>query len=163
MELRKHINFRNVFLIVYFLCIIFYVVVGLQPAKAHDYEVSGSLSIPSIGLDSDITTLELKNRKLETPDTIVGSYSRSNSKTLLIGHSTTVFEKLNQVELDDEIIYNGRLYYVDDIKIQAREDIVMMDLLKPEDNDALVVMTCAGELLGGGEATHRLIINASIR
>jgi sortase (surface protein transpeptidase) len=39
----------------------------------------------------------------------------------------------------------------------------MMDLLKKEDREALVVMTCAGELLGGGEATHRLIVNASVR
>ena len=163
MELKRHINFRNVFVVLYVVAFAIYLIIGLQPAKAHDYEISGAFSIPSIGLESDVTTLELKNRKLDTPDTIVGSYSRSDGKTLLIGHSTTVFQGLDQVKLGDEFVYNGKSYYVDDISVMAREDISMMDLLKKEDRETLVVMTCAGELLGGGEATHRLIITASVR
>lgn len=163
MELKKHISFKNVFLTFYVLAFVIYVIVGLRPAKASDYEISGAFSIPSIGLNSDVTNLELKNRKLDTPDTIVGSYSRSDNKTLLIGHSTTVFENLDQVKLNDEIVYNGRSYFVNDIKTQAKEDIIMMDLLKSDEKDSIVVMTCAGELLEGGDATHRLIITASAR
>ena len=163
MELKKHINFRNVFLIVYIMAFAIYVIVGLSPAKAHDYKVSGSFAIPSINLVSDVTTLEITNRKLDTPDTIVGSYSRAQNKTLLIGHSTTVFQNLDRVGMGDELIYNGVSYYVNDIVIRKKEDISMIDLLKKEDNETLVVMTCAGELLGGGEATHRLIVTASVR
>lgn len=163
MELRKHIYFRNMFLIMYFLSVIVYVVIGLQPAEAHDYTVSGSLSIPSIGLSSDVTTLELNNRRLDTPDTIVGSYSRVSNKTLLIGHSTTVFSDLNRVKKGDEIFYNNKTYRVDDIAVLAREDISMVDLLEHEEKDTLVVMTCAGKLLGEGKATHRLIITASVQ
>lgn len=163
MELRKHISFRNVFIFVYCLSVALYILIGLQPAKARDYVVSGTLSIPAISLNSDVTTLELKNRRLDTPDTIVGSYAVENNKTLLIGHSTTVFSDLPRVRLGDEIIYNDKVYRVDEMVVLAREDISMIDLLKHEERDTLVVMTCAGELLGEGEATHRLIITASVQ
>lgn len=163
MELKRHISFKNLFFVVYVLAFVVYIVIGLQPAKAHDYEISGQLDIPGIGLTSDVTTLEINNRKLDTPDTIVGSYSRNDNKTLLIGHSTTVFQNLDDVKEGDEVRFNSKTYYVNNIVIQAKEDISMAELLKKEDNDTIVLMTCAGELLGGGEATHRLIITASIR
>lgn len=163
MELRRHVNFKNIFIVVYVLAFVLYIIIGLQPAKAHNYDVSGQLYIPKIDLVSDVTTLELNNKKLDTPDTIVGSYSRNDNKTLLIGHSTTVFQNLDQVQIDDMIRLDNQIYYVDDIVVQAKDDISMMNLLKKEDKDTLVIMTCAGELLSGGDATHRLIITASIR
>ena len=161
--IRKHLDARKTFLTVYFLAFAVYIIIGLQPAQAQNYDVSGSLSIPVIGLTSDVTTLELKDKKLDTPDTIVGSYSRVDSKVLLIGHSTTVFQDLDKVTLGDEIVYNDKTYYVDDITTLKKEEISMTNLLQREDKDTLVVMTCAGELLGEGEATHRLIITASVR
>ena len=163
MIIRKHLDARKTFLTVYFLAFAVYIIIGLQPAQAQNYDVSGSLSIPVIGLTSDVTTLELKDKKLDTPDTIVGSYSRVDSKVLLIGHSTTVFQDLDKVTLGDEIVYNDKTYYVDDITTLKKEEISMTNLLQREDKDTLVVMTCAGELLGEGEATHRLIITASVR
>jgi sortase (surface protein transpeptidase) len=36
----------------------------------------------------------------------------------------------------------------------------MKELLKAEDTDTLVLMTCAGELMSNNDATHRLIVTA---
>ena len=161
MELKKHFNSKVLFFTLYYVAFAIYIIIGLQPAKATDYNISGSIVIPSIDLVSDVTSLSLNNGKLDTPDTIVGSYSRNDNKTLLIGHSTTVFQALNQLNLGDEIQYNGQSYRVDEVAIVAKGDISMAKLLKGETTDNLVVMTCAGELLGNGDATHRLIVTAS--
>ena len=161
MELKRHLDLRYIFVGVYVLFFLIYIVLGLQPAEAAvSYEVSANLSIPSIGLNSDVTSLSLRDGHLDTPDTIVGSFSRAKNKTLLIGHSTTVFEHLDSVQIGDEIVYNDRVYSVISREIQAKADISMARLLQAADNEMLVLMTCAGELLDGGDATHRLIITA---
>ena len=103
----------------------------------------------------------MDNDKLNTPDTIVGSYTRAENKTLLIGHSTTVFQDLDQVKMSDYINYNNKTYQVNDIELLEKSDIDMNDALKTTDKDTIVIMTCAGTLLEGGDATHRLIITAS--
>ena len=89
--------------------------------------------------------------------------NKNENKTLLIGHSTTVFSELNRVQLKDKIIYDGRDYLVNKIETWKKELINMGRLLKAEEKDTIVLMTCAGELLGEGDATHRLIITASVR
>lgn len=163
MELRKHFDWRYAFIGLYFLAFAIYIIVGLQPAQATEYEKTGEITIPSIGLRSETVGLELVGRKLETPDVLVGSYTKNENKTLLIGHSTTVFSELNLVQLKDKIIYDGRDYLVNKIENWKKELISMGRLLKAEEKDTIVLMTCAGELLGEGDATHRLIITASVR
>ena len=161
MELRKrHLDGKKIFAGLYALVFAAYLVIGLQPAEAVQYEVAAELDIPSIGLVADVTQLSLGNDGVETPETIVGSYSRTKNKTLLIGHSSTVFENLKDVGLRDEIDYNGNTYHVVGIHKMAKSDINMNQLLKTEDKDTLVIMTCAGQLLDGGDATHRLIVTA---
>ena len=71
MELKRRIDYRNVFIIIYFLVFIGYFVIGLLPANASDYQISGSVIIPSIGLESEVTDIGVQNGKLDTPDTIV--------------------------------------------------------------------------------------------
>ena len=137
-----------------------YIVVGLQPVEAADYDIAAELNIPSLGLEADVTTLTLDNNKLDTPDAIVGSYTRAENKTLLIGHSTTVFQNLNQVELGNEISYSGNNYRVAEIKTIPKSAINMNKILAGSDKDTIIIMTCAGELLDGGDATHRLIVTA---
>ena len=44
--------------------------------------------------------------------------------------------------------------------LPAGEKIDMDKLLKTSRQDTVVIMTCAGKLLDGGDATHRLIITA---
>lgn len=137
-----------------------YMILGLKPAEARHYEISGELSIPSIGLVSDVTALQLENRRLDTPDTIVGSYSEDISKILLIGHSTTVFENLHNIKLEESIEYNNNTYRVVKTETLPKAKINMGSLLSPADIQTLVIMTCAGNPVGEKDATHRLIVTA---
>ena len=131
-----------------------------MPADAVNHVISSSLNIPSIDLVSDVTKLEVENRSLKTPDSIVGSYSNADNKTLLIGHSSTVFHDLNRVMVGDIIQYDGIMFIVDNIELLPKKNIRMDDILADEDNNTLILMTCAGEDLGAGDATHRLILTA---
>ena len=160
MELKKRLEFRKVLVGAYFVLLAMYLVVGLQPAEATNYEIATELSIPSIGLDSDVTILQVEERELKTPETIVGSYGRARNKTLLIGHSTTVFQDLEEVKLGDVIMYDDAPYKVFAIELVEKAEINMNEILAPADEETLVLMTCAGTLLDGGDATHRLIVTA---
>ncbi|MBR3253043.1 sortase [Candidatus Saccharibacteria bacterium] len=157
---RRRFDFRKIVTLFYVAAFTTYLILGFQPAEATHYEISGSLNIPSIGLVSDVTTLELKDRKLDTPNTIVGSYTRYDSKIFLIGHSTTVFKNLNQVKVGSIIEYNGKKYQIVDTKTLAKSEIDMNILLAPEAHNTLVIMTCAGEILENQDATHRFIVTA---
>ena len=160
MELRKHLDSRFVFVSLYVFALILYIIYGLQPAEAVNYDISTSLRIPNIDLVADVTALELNGGKLDTPDTIVGSYSNHSNKTLLIGHSTTIFNRLDEIKLEDELEYDSVLYRVIAIDLMLKSNVNMEKLLEFEKKDTLVLMTCAGTLLNGGDATHRLIITA---
>lgn len=163
MELKKRLNARAVLIGLYAVVFVVYVIVGLKPAEAVQvYEISAELNIPSIDLVSDVTTLQLENRELKTPDTIVGSFSRAENKTLLIGHSSTVFKDLNKVAFGEKINFDNHIYVVQKIETLEKSEISMSELLKKADKDTLVLMTCAGTNLGNGDATHRLIITAEI-
>ena len=156
---RRYLDARLGFVMLACIVTVIYFAVGLSPARAAIYDTSGTVEIPSIGLNSDVTTLSLTSEGLQTPDTIVGSYTRGN-KTLLIGHSTTVFQDLDDVKLGDIIYYNGEKYKVSTISVARKEDIIMSELLRPDEQESLVVMTCAGTLLEHGDATHRLMLDA---
>ena len=156
---RRYVDTRWVFVILTCIMTVIYFAVGLSPARAAVYNIVGAVEIPSIGLNSDVTALSLTSEGLQTPDTIVGSYTRGN-KTLLIGHSTTVFQDLDDVRLGDIIYYNGEKYKVLTISVARKEDIIMSELLRPDEQESLVVMTCAGTLLPHGDATHRLMLDA---
>ncbi|MDO5452026.1 MAG: class F sortase [Candidatus Saccharibacteria bacterium] len=162
MELKRRLDPKTVFIGLYVVLFAIYIIVGLQPAGATNYPVSAELSIPAIELTSDVTSLQLENHALNTPDTIVGSYSQAEHKTLLIGHSTTVFEKLNEVELGDLIRFDDVDYRVTSINMVLKERIDMSEVLQGADKDTVIIMTCAGQLLDGGDATHRLMVTASI-
>lgn len=160
MESRRRIDFRKVFSLIYVLAFGVYLTIGLQPANAKNYEISGNLVIPSINLVSDITSLALSDHKLDTPDTIVGSYSKYSGKTLLIGHSTTVFKDLRQVNTGDTIFYNGKGYKIANTEILAKSQIDMNRVLARTSSNTIIIMTCAGEILDSGDATHRFIVTA---
>lgn len=163
MELKKRLNLKAVLIGLYAVVFVAYVIVGLKPAEAaQSYEISAELNIPSIGLVSDVTTLHLEDHELKTPDSIVGSFSRAENKTLLIGHSSTVFQNLDKVAVADEITYDDDIYIVKQIETLEKSEIDMSKLLAQADENTLVIMTCAGTDLGNGDATHRLIITAEI-
>lgn len=161
-ELKRSFDFRKVIATICFLVATFCFAQGLKTADAVSYEISAELSIPSINLSSDVTTLALKDHALKTPETIVGRFSRYENKTLLIGHSTTVFNALENVQVGDVINYDDEVYIVKNIETQKRDDVNMDILLKNSEEKTIVLMTCAGELYENGGASHRLIITASI-
>ena len=160
MELKKSFPFRKIFTILYIVSFLTYVGFSFVPTNGTAYAFDGGLEIPSIELISGVTKLKLKNRKLDTPDSVVGSYSQSLNKTFLIGHSTTVFKDLDQVKINDVIIYNNTEYKITEMGVFRKSDIDMKDILKAEKEDTLVLMTCAGEIINSTDATHRLIITA---
>ena len=161
MKLRKSIDFRKIAYVLYSFCFAVYLIIGLKPvAQATNYEISGNLIIPSIGLSSVVTTLRLNDHKLDTPDTIVGSFTKNNNNTLLIGHASTVFYNLDKISLGDEINYETKSYTVIGVEVLSKNEIEMNSLLKAEAQPTIILMTCAGENLGGGDATHRLIVKA---
>lgn len=162
MELKRRLNFHKVLIVLYFVAFIVYLVIGLRPADAKQYNITAQLSIPSIRLISDVTAVQLQNKMLETPGELVGSFSNHENKTFLFGHSSTVFKELDQVNLNDEIIYNEKHYKITALEILPKEDINMRELLASAKKDTIVLMTCAGEDLPNSDATHRLIITAVV-
>jgi LPXTG-site transpeptidase (sortase) family protein len=164
-RIKRHIDFRKVFASAYAVVAFSFITIGLQPAEAIDYDISTTINIPSINLVSSVTELKLKDHRLETPDTIVGSYSRRNSnRTLLVGHSTTVFSDLNDIRLGDIVAYGDKVYVVEDITTKDKTSIDMNELLRAEEGEreTLVIMTCAGEIYENGDASHRLLVTARL-
>lgn len=165
MELRKSwrsLDLCAICTIIYVVALVIYLAVGLAPARAVDYEVATDMQIPAIGLVSDVTTIRRNGNQLDTPDTIVGRYAPMRHKTFLFGHASTVFAKLDELAIGDEIIYDDTRYVVREMIVLAKEEIDMGEVLAEAEVETIVVMTCAGEDLGGGDATHRLIVTATV-
>lgn len=137
-----------------------YIFIGLQPVPIADAASLPKLSIDSINLETPVTTSELINRELTVPDRIAGIYTNAENKLFILGHSSTVFKNLEQVQLHATIIYNDTSYTITSIETLAKSDISMLEILKPEVEETLVIMTCAGTPLPNQDATHRLIVTA---
>lgn len=163
MELKKALDFRKIVMILYFGALVIYLLIGLMPAKATALDVATEIEIPVVGISSDVTMLRLQNYKLDTPDEIVGAYTRAKNKTFLVGHSTGVFAGLENLKIGDEIIYDLMKYIVKKVEILEKTEISMDKLLLPAEKDTIILMTCAGESLGDRDATHRLIITAEVQ
>ena len=141
---------------------ILYLSIGVQTAEASDSMITGRLEIPAISLDSVVTTLTLEDNRLSTPERIVGAFSIHTNKTLLIAHSVTAFEHLDQLKIGDKLTYNDVSYVVTSLETKAKSDISMSEILESAPKETLVLMTCAGKLLPDGDATHRLLVTARI-
>ena len=162
MELRKHLNPRIVFIGGYFVLFAIYLIIGFQPADATKYQIGASLSIPSIGIETDVANLSTSQGKLDTPSYIAGRYSNAANKTLIIGHYSTVFQNLPDTKIGDKVYYNGHSYTVKRIEIREKPAVSMSKILSSEEKDTIVIMTCAGELYDDGDASHRYMITATI-
>lgn len=151
----------KMFLISFFAIMLpIYIFIGLQPVPIADAASLPKLSIDSINLETPVTTSELVNRELTVPDRIAGIYTNAENKLFILGHSSTVFKNLEQVQLQDTITYNDTSYTITNIETLAKSDISMLEILKPEAEETLVIMTCAGTPLPNQDATHRLIVTA---
>ena len=151
----------------YLVAIPVYLYFGFQPsgnmvmAYAEEAKTAtGSLAIPSIDLVAPMSDVELNGRVLSAPNYIVGRYQSYNNKVLVMGHSSTVFQRLPEVSVGDEILYDGQSFEIVSKEVRAKSEILMSEILKDEKELTLVLMTCSGEHLSGQDYSHRLIIYA---
>ncbi len=162
MELKKSFDFHKLFVFLYIFAFLIYIIYGLVPVAATKYDISAMVEIPTINLVSDVTTLKLEEHALRTPDNIVGSFSRAENTTLLIGHLATVFKNLAKLNVGDEVFYDFKKYIIIKKDFVKKEKVDMDKLLKPNIFDSIILMTCAGELYDNGDASHRLILTAKV-
>lgn len=146
--------------IFYMIAVPVFIIIGLQPAKAVDAENLPTLHIPAIGLTTPVEKSTITNSELSVPDRIAGSYSMYPSKTLLIGHSATVFQNLKHLKIGDEITYDQKTYLVTEITEQLKSTISMKEILASASQPTIIIMTCSGQPLSQNDYTHRLIITA---
>lgn len=139
-----------------------YIFIGMQPASSINTEGLPTLTIASIDLETPVSPIEMNNRELVAPANIAGSYTSTKNKNFIIGHSSTVFRKLDRVKVGDTITYENETYLVTDRVIAEKDDINMSEVLASSETPTVVIMTCAGENLPNQDATHRLIITAEL-
>lgn len=151
----------------YLLAIPAFIIFGLQTAdtsaEVRASEIAAAeeyLSIRSISLETPLARVELKDNVLNAPQYIAGAYHSHENKTLIIGHSLTIFENLNKIAFGDQIDYEDATYVVTNLETLAKSDIKMSEILKNESEPTLILMTCAGEQLSGVDFSHRLIVTA---
>ena len=151
----------------YLLALPAFIIIGLQPAdtsaEVRSSEISQAeeyLEIHSIGLSTPVIKTKISHNILNAPQYLAGAYHAHDNKTLIIGHSATIFENLHDVSLGDLVDYEDGTYRVSDITTKAKADISMSEILKDEPAPTLILMTCAGEPLDGMDFSHRLIITA---
>lgn len=151
---------RVFFVMLFMILAPFYFFSGIQPVSSIEATSYPELSIPDIGLSTPVAPLEMTEHKLIAPATIAGSYSQATNKQFIIGHSSTVFQDLNQSALYQHLYYNETEYTITAIETLVKADVNMDAVLAAADIDTLVIMTCAGTPLPEQDATHRLIITA---
>lgn len=152
----------KMFLVVYLAIMLpTYIMVGLSPAPVANAANLPKMEISSINLETPVAAVELVDHQLVAPDRIAGVYHAAEHKIFIIGHSSTVFKKLDQVRVDNLIKYDDTQYIVRNLKTLPKSEISMNEILQPETEDTLIIMTCAGEPLANQDATHRLIITAT--
>ncbi len=139
-----------------------YIFIGVSPALSIDYSEYATLTIPEINLTTPVASLKLEDHQLIAPVTIAGSYSQNINKTLLIGHSSTVFQDLDQLNPGSYLSYDGQTYQIRSAVTVAKADISMADILASSNVQTIIIMTCAGDPLPNQDATHRLIITATL-
>ena len=158
---KKLASPRAIFVSVYAVFLAVYIIVGLQPVSATSTtQIINTLLIPSIDLKTNVTKLALKDKELQIPDDIVGEFHTSKKNHLLLGHSTTIFKNLENLDVGDTIYYGDNRYIVSSEEIKDKDQVNMKELLKNTGAEKITLMTCAGELLENQDATRRLIITA---
>lgn len=138
-----------------------YALIGIQPSIPIEAASYPKLNITSIKLNTPVEPLELSNHQLTTPQSIAGAYQQNPNKTLIIGHSSSVFKNLNQTHLGEIIEYQNFRYIITNIAITEKNAIDMTEVLSSANIDTLILMTCAGDPLPNQDATHRLLVTAT--
>lgn len=152
-------RFSIVFGILYFAVIAGIVTYAFMP-KSADASSEERLYMPSIGLIARVKNIERTGNQLIAPDEIAGAYKATNHKTVLIGHSSTIFKDLKNVKYADEFTFDSTKYSVQEIRTIPKNLVDMEDIVSETEKNTLILMTCSGEPLGGQDYSHRLVIKA---
>lgn len=147
------------FLAAYIFGIGIYLYYGLQPYRV-DASAPIRLVVPSINLSTPVDNVTKTGHSLDVPEFIAGAYSENTNKTLLIGHSNTVFERLSDLKIGQRLTFDDQSYQITRIITAAKANISMPDILSPVSTPTVILMTCTGTHLGGHDYSHRLIITA---
>ena len=126
----------------------------------------GALYIPDINFGATVTsTYEDASRNICVPESnLAGALTRRyfgtafENKTLIVGHASGVFAPLFSVRMGHTIVYLGKTYTVVNISRQVVTEVNMRQIIKDEDLDTIVLMTCAGF-----NSAERLIITAALK
>ena len=143
----------------YFIAIAGFVVHVFMPQLA-DATSEERLFIPSIGLIARVKDIERQGNQLIAPDYIAGAYQPTNHKTVIIGHSSTIFKDLKNVKDTDSFTFDNHKYQIKSREIVEKSLVDMKDIVSETEVRTVILMTCYGESLGGQDFSHRLIITA---
>ncbi len=128
--------------------------------KAADASSEERLFIPDIGLIARVKDIERQGNQLIAPDTIAGAYKATNHKTVIIGHSSTIFKDLSKLDGDESFTFDGKSYSIKSREIIEKRFVNMEEIVSETERNTIVLMTCYGESLGGQDYSHRLVITA---
>ncbi len=165
----RELKLNLIFFAMYFLAAFIVASIGIHilknsnPVYAEEAaQATEKLIVPSISLEAPVAKIQFTGSTLNVPDQIAGSYSVHENKTLIFGHSSTIFQDLKILKIGTEIRYNNNVYRIMSIEEKAKDEISMKEILKEENTDTVVLMTCSGDPIPGtnGDHTHRLILTA---
>lgn len=142
------------------IAIAIYGTIGLNFVDAEELGKS-RLQIPKIELSTPVRDLEPKDNQLPTPNYIAGVYSKFPSKKLLIGHSSTVFARLPELQIGDQFIFDDKTYQIQNRTILKKQDISMQKILAREQDEQIILMTCFGKQISDQDYEERLILTAT--
>lgn len=138
-----------------------YLYIGFRPVSSLVLEDYPTLDIPSINLTTPVAEIHLENRELIAPATIAGVYHANPNKIFIIGHSSTVFKNLHELNIGENFVYDTKTYTVSSTITLEKSAIIMSNLLSETPEETIVIMTCAGDPLPNQDATHRFIVTAT--
>ena len=145
--------------ILYFSIITGFVAYCFAP-KSVDASSEERLFIPSIGLVANVRDIERTGNQLIAPDTIAGAYRPATHKSVIIGHSSTVFENLKNLADGSDFTFDNKKYRVKKREILEKNFVNMNEVISATEIDTVVIMTCYGTPLKDQDYSHRLIITA---
>ena len=128
--------------------------------KTADASSEERLFIPSIGLIARVKDIERSGNQLIAPDEIAGAYQPTIHKTVIIGHSSTVFKDLKNINSDETFTFDKKSYKIKDRKIIEKSVVDMAKVVEETEVNTVILMTCYGEPIGPQDYSHRLIITA---
>lgn len=152
-------KFSIIFGILYFALIAGFTAYIFIP-KSADASSEERLFMPSIGLIARVKNIDRTGNQLIAPDEIAGAYQPTIHKTVIIGHSSTIFKDLKNINSDDIFSFDDKKYEIKKKEIIEKNFVNMKEIVSETEKNTVILMTCYGEPLGGQDYSHRLVITA---